>query len=236
MLARPVLAVLPFENKAAPEDAYFADGIAEELISELSSWRWFPILSRDSSFDRTQAALPAFARAAALGARYAVTGRLLRAGDSSRLTVELLDTAANTQLWSASYAGDTAALSRTQSEIASEIFGRIAPELASEETRRVMRKRHEDLTAWDMTIKGLCICTAPRSTTSQRRSRCLRTRRAWIRGSRCRGASSRMPVSSRRSRAGKAARDWERATPFAECSRPPARPWSSTPHPGWATR
>ena len=110
VLARPVLAVLPFENEGgAPEDAYFADGIAEELIAELSSWRWFPILSRDSSFDRTHAALPAFARAAALGARYAVTGRLLRAGDSSRLTVELLDTAANTQLWSASYAGDAAA-------------------------------------------------------------------------------------------------------------------------------
>jgi len=156
VLARPVLAVLPFENEGgAPEDAYFADGVAEELISELSSWRWFPILSRNSSFDRTHAALPASARAGALGARYAVTGRLSRAGDSWRLAVELLDTATHTQLWSARYAGDTADLSRTQAEIASEIFRRIAPELTSEEARRVMRKRHEDLTAWDMTIKGL---------------------------------------------------------------------------------
>jgi TolB-like protein len=156
ILARPVLAVLPFENEGgAPEDAYLADGIAEELISELSSWRWFPILSRDSSFDRSHAALSASARAAAMGARYAVAGRLLRAGDSSRLTVELLDTATDTQLWSARYDRDAAALSRMQSEIASEIFQRIAPELTSEETRRVMRKRHEDLTAWDMTIKGL---------------------------------------------------------------------------------
>jgi TolB-like protein len=156
VLARPVLAVLPFDSEGgAPEDAYFADGIAEELIAELSSWRWFPILSRDSSFDRTHAALPAFARAAAMGARYAVTGRLVRAGEASRLTVELLDSSTNTQLWSARYAGDAAELSRKQSEIASEIFRRIAPELTSEETRRVMRKRPEDLTAWDMTIKGL---------------------------------------------------------------------------------
>ena len=156
VLARPVLAVLPFENEGgAPEDAYFADGVAEELISELSSWRWFPILSRDSSFDRSHAALPASRRAAAMGARYAVTGRLLRAGGSWRLTVELLDTATDTQLWSARYAGDAADLPRTQSEIAAEIFRRIAPELTSEETRRVMRKRPEDLTAWDMTIKGL---------------------------------------------------------------------------------
>jgi len=156
VLARPVLAVLPFESEGlAPGDAYFADGIAEELISELSSWRWFPILSRDSSFDRTHAALPASARAAAMGARYAVAGRLLRSGDSSRLTVELLDTSTDTQLWSGHYAGGAAELSFMQSEIASEIFRRIAPELTSEETRRVMRKRHEDLTAWDMTIKGL---------------------------------------------------------------------------------
>jgi TolB-like protein len=156
VLARPVLAVLPFENEGgAPEDAYLADGIAEELIAELSSWRWFPILSRDSSFDRSHAALPASARAAAMGARYAVAGRLLRAGDSARLSVELLDTSTDTQLWSARYDRDTGALSRMQSEIASEIFQRIAPELTSEETRRVMRKRHEDLTAWDMTIKGL---------------------------------------------------------------------------------
>src|SRR5262249_7637013 len=88
VLARPVLAVLPFENEGGrTEDAYVADGIAEDLIAELSSWRWFPIVSRDSSFDRSRAALPASARAAAVGARYAVTGRLLRAGDASRLTV-----------------------------------------------------------------------------------------------------------------------------------------------------
>jgi TolB-like protein len=156
ILARPALAVLPFENEGGQsEDAYFADGIAEELISELSSWRWFPILSRDSSFDRSRAALSASARAAAIGARYAVTGRFLRAGDASRLTVELLDTATDTQLWSAHYSRGTPELAGLQSEIASEIFRRIAPELTSEETRRVMRKRHEDLTAWDMTIKGL---------------------------------------------------------------------------------
>ncbi|HEY2798295.1 MAG TPA: winged helix-turn-helix domain-containing protein [Thermoanaerobaculia bacterium] len=167
VLARPVLAVLPFETDAADEtdktdnraaeSSYFADGIAEELISELASWRWFPILSRDSSFDRTYASLAASPRGAALGARYAVAGRLARSGAALRLTVELLDTATDTQLWSARYDGPASEFlgSRKQSEIAAEIFRRIAPELTSEETRRVMRKRHEDLTAWDLTIKGL---------------------------------------------------------------------------------
>ena len=156
VLARPVIAVLPFEAEGGEaEDAYFADGIAEELIAELSSWRWFPILSRDSSFDRSRASLLASARAAAMGARYAVAGRLARNGDSLRLTVELLDTATDTQIWSARYDGRAAESLRMQAEIASEIFRRIAPELTSAETRRVLRERHEDLTAWDLTIKGL---------------------------------------------------------------------------------
>ena len=161
VLSRPALAVLPFDTDAADgraaEDTYLADGIAEELISELASWRWFPILSRDSSFDRSHAALPASARAAALGARYAVAGRLARSGDSLRLTVELLDTATDTQLWSGRYDGRAAEFLglNQQSEIVAEIFRRVAPELTSEETRRVLRKRHEDLTAWDLTIKGL---------------------------------------------------------------------------------
>jgi TolB-like protein/Tfp pilus assembly protein PilF len=156
VMARPVLAVLPFETEArAVDDAYYADGLAEELIAELSSWRWIPILSRDSSFDRSHASLPASARAAALGARYAVAGRFARAGDACRVTVELLDATTGTQLWSARYAVPAADLLRMQSEIAAEIFRRVAPELTSEETRRVLRKRHEDLTAWDLTIKGL---------------------------------------------------------------------------------
>jgi len=156
VLQRPVLAVLPIENQSGrADDAYLVDGIAEELIAELSSWRWFPILSRNSSFDRSRPALPAAARAAAMGARYAITGRLLRSGDSGRLAVELLDTSSDTQLWSANYACDAADLPGLQSKIASEVFRRVAPEVTSEETRRIMRKRHEDLTAWDMTFKGL---------------------------------------------------------------------------------
>ncbi len=156
VLARPVIAVLPFETESGrPEDAYFVEGVAEDLIGELSSWRWFPILSRNSSFDRSRAGLSACARAASLGARYALTGRWSRAGDEARLAVELLDTATDTQIWSASFSSTTAGLPELQTRIASGVFQKIAPELTSAETRRVLRKRPEDLTAWDMTLKGL---------------------------------------------------------------------------------
>jgi TolB-like protein/DNA-binding winged helix-turn-helix (wHTH) protein len=156
VLSRPALAVLPFENEGGqPEDAYLVDGVTEELIAELSSWRWFPILSRNSSFDRAKAHLPASGHALAIGAKYAVTGRLLRAGEKARLSIELLDASTDTQLWSQRYSCEAVDLQSIQAEIASRVFQKIAPELTSAETRRVLRKRPEDMTAWDLTIKGL---------------------------------------------------------------------------------
>src|SRR5262249_16802165 len=80
----------------------------------------------------------------------------LRGGSEARLTVELLDTATDTQLWSASFASRAVDLADLQSTIAAGVFQKIAPELTSAETRRVLRKRTEDLTAWDMTLNGLC--------------------------------------------------------------------------------
>ncbi len=156
VLARPSIAVLPFQHEGeAPEDAYFTDGLAEELIAELSSWRWFPVLSRDSSFDPRRAGQSAAARAVELGARYALTGRLRRAGAEARLSVELLDAATDTQLWSGHWDGDRARLSRLQSEIAGHVFQKITPELTSAETRRVLRQPAEVMSAWDLTLKGL---------------------------------------------------------------------------------
>lgn len=156
VLSRPVLAVLPFEHEGgAAEDAYFVDGLTDELISELASWRWFPILSRTSAFDRSRADLPAAARALSLGARYALVGRLRRSAGEARLHVELLDCATDTQLWSARYACGAADLPGLQAQVAAAVFQKIAPELTSAETRRVLRKKPGDLSAWELTLKGL---------------------------------------------------------------------------------
>lgn len=156
VLARPVLAVLPFALEGGgPEEAYFVDGLTEEVIVELASWRWFPVLSRASAFDPRHAGLPAAERARALGARYALVGSLRRGPAGARLSVELLDTATATQLWSGRFDCATPELPGLQETIAAEVLRQIAPELTSAETRRVMRKLPEDLDAWDLTLKGL---------------------------------------------------------------------------------
>ncbi len=156
VLARPVLAVLPFAlEDGSPEEAYFVDGLTEEVIGELASWRWFPVLSRASAFDPRHADLPAAARARALGARYALVGRLRRGAAGARLALELLDAETATQLWSGRFDCAGPDLPGLQEAIAAEVLRRIAPELTSAETRRVMRTRPEDLSAWDLALKGL---------------------------------------------------------------------------------
>ena len=142
VMARPMVAVFPFEQETYdPADAYFVDGFAEDLMAELASWRWFPILSRNAAFASIRRDMPIAERAAALGARYAVGGRIQRVGQRARLSVELVDASSGAQLWSARFERDVAGLVEMQAQIAGEVFQRIAPELTSAERRRILLDR-----------------------------------------------------------------------------------------------
>jgi TolB-like protein/Tfp pilus assembly protein PilF len=162
VMARPMVAVFPFEQEHPdPRDAYFVDGLAEDLMAELASWRWFPILSRNAAFDPARRALPIAERAAAFGARYAIGGRIQRAERQARLSIELVDAASGAQLWSARFERDLDGLVEMQTQIAQEVFQRISPELNSAERRRILRKPPADLTAWDLTMKALWVLNQP---------------------------------------------------------------------------
>ena len=154
VLSRPIIAVLPFRRES-DEDSYLVDGVADELIAQLSSWRWFPILSRSSSLARGNAEELPSVRARALGARYALTGSLRRAREGARLTVELIDTSADAQLWFSCIECAAPEVSMLPARVAAEVFHRLEPEITSAETRRILCKRSEDLNAWDLTMKGL---------------------------------------------------------------------------------
>ena len=161
-MARPLVAVFPFEQAlAGPEDIYFAEGIADSLIAELSAWRWFPVLSRNATFDPRYNALPVQARAAALGARYAVGGRITGFGETARLTIELSDVESGIQLWSTVVERERHALLALQPQIARDLVQRITPELDAAERRRVLRQPLENSTAWDMTLKALWLLNHP---------------------------------------------------------------------------
>ena len=100
---RPVLAVLPFEDLSPEGDqAYFADGLHEELLHQLSSLRRLHLISRTSLMHFRGSALPVGVIADSLGARYVMEGSVRRAADSVRVTVRLSDASSDEHLWSES--------------------------------------------------------------------------------------------------------------------------------------
>ena len=89
---RPAIAVLPFDNLSGdPEQEYFADGIAEDLITRLSAWRDFPVIARNSSFTYKGRAVDIREVGRGLGADYVVTGSVRRSGRRVRVTAALAE-------------------------------------------------------------------------------------------------------------------------------------------------
>ncbi len=115
---KPSIAVLPFENMSAdPEQEFFADGITEDIITELSRLRGFFVIARNSSFvyKGRAVAIPEVARE--LGVRYVLEGSVRRAGSRVRVSAQLIEAAAGTHLWAEHYdrTSMTSSNSRTRS-------------------------------------------------------------------------------------------------------------------------
>ena len=120
--ARPAIAVLPFDNLSAdPEQAYFADGLAEDLIARLSTWRAFPVIARNSSFQYRGGNLNLKRVSAELGTRYLVEGSVRRAGNRIRITAQLIDATSGEHVWAKTYDREVADVFALQDEISATI-------------------------------------------------------------------------------------------------------------------
>ena len=101
---RPAIAVLPFENRSTdPDQEYFADGIAEDLITRLSAWRSYPVSARHTSFSLKGRALEVEQIGAMLGARYIVQGSVRRSGARVRIAAHLTDATSRQEVWAQTY-------------------------------------------------------------------------------------------------------------------------------------
>ena len=104
---RPTIAVLPFVNMSGdPEQAYFSDGISEDIITALSKLRWFFVIARNSSFIFKGRAVHMKQVAEELGVGYVVEGSVRKDGDRVRITTQLSDAATGTQIWAERYDRD----------------------------------------------------------------------------------------------------------------------------------
>jgi adenylate cyclase len=152
---RPAIAVLPFDNLSGdPEQEYFVDGIAEDLITRLSSWRWFPVIARNSSFVYKGKAVDVKKVSQELGTRYVVEGSVRKAGDRVRISAQLIDASTGGHVWAERYDRELREVFALQDEITEAIVASMWPELRRFERDRAARKEPQDLDAWDRVQRG----------------------------------------------------------------------------------
>ena len=152
---RPVLAVLPFRNFSDdPEDAYFADGLSEDLIFSLSAFRWFSVLGRTASFQFRGYDIDPHRVGIELGARYVLDGSVRRHRSRLRIGAALIDTESGEQLWSQRYDRDLDDLFEIQDDITRQIVAAAEVKLDAVEMERAMARPVGSLEAYDLVQRG----------------------------------------------------------------------------------
>lgn len=153
---RHAIAVLPFQNLSAdPEQEYFADGLAADLIIRLSALRLYPVIARNSSFAYRDRHVDVREIGKALGAHYLVTGSVRRSGNRVRVVVEFVDAHDAHQLWTERYDRELSDIFELQDEITESIAGSLGPVLSRSEIRHAMQRTAADLDAWDCIHRGI---------------------------------------------------------------------------------
>jgi adenylate cyclase len=153
---RPSIAVLAFTNMSGdPDQEYFSDGMADDIITELSRSRSLFVIARNSSFTYKGRALNVKQVARQLGVRYVVQGSLRRGGSGLRITAQLVDAESGHHLWAERYDCADTKLFEVQDCIANAVTAAIHPAIAEAELRRALRKPPESLDAWQLYQRGL---------------------------------------------------------------------------------
>lgn len=152
---RPSIAVMPFENRSDdPEQAYFADGIVEEITAALSRVRSFFVIARNSAFIYKDKPIVSSEVARDLDVRYLLQGSVRRAGERLRISAELIDAEAGEPIWSDRYDGQVDDVFDLQDQITESVVGILQPTILKAEIRRVLRKRPDVMEAYDYTTQA----------------------------------------------------------------------------------
>jgi adenylate cyclase len=155
-LDRPSIAVLPFNNLSGDAgQAYFSDGITEDLITELSRFRDLVVIARNSSFAFKGQALDTGELGRRLGVRYLLEGSVRRAGDRVRITVQLVDAATGGHLWADRYDRALDDIFAVQDEVVARIAMTLASRIQAAGLERAKRKPTTDLAAYDCVLRGM---------------------------------------------------------------------------------
>ena len=148
---RPAVAVLPFDNLSPdPTEEYFADGLAEDLITRLALWRSFPVIARNSSFAYKGKPVDLRQVSADLGVRYVVEGSVRRSGDRVRVSAQLIDATTGEHVWADTYDREIADVFALQDEISTAIAAPLVGDLERAEQARALQQDPHSLEAWGL--------------------------------------------------------------------------------------
>ena len=149
------LVVLPFENlDNDPEQAYFADGITEDIITDLSRLSDLTVVIRDTAFGYKGNEMLAQDVANDLDIRYVLQGSLRKSGDRLRITAQLIDTANGNHIWAERYDRKLVEIFELQDEVTQSIVTALAIKLTTEEKRQLIQPVTHNFEAYDLFLQG----------------------------------------------------------------------------------
>jgi serine/threonine protein kinase/tetratricopeptide (TPR) repeat protein len=150
------IVVLPFENLSPdPDNAFFADGLTEELIADLSKIRTLRVISRTSAmhYKGTTKPLPAIAQE--LNVRHVLEGSVRRAGTGLRITAQLIEAATDTHLWAEKYSGTLDDVFDLQEALSRRIVEALKGALSPDDERRLGARPLSDARALDCYLRAM---------------------------------------------------------------------------------
>jgi TolB-like protein/class 3 adenylate cyclase len=152
---KPSIAVLPFQNMSGdPEQEYFADGIAEDVLTTLSKIPELMVIARNSSFVFKGQAKDIREIGRILGVRYVLEGSVRKIGNRMRLTAQLIDSLDGSQLWADRFDGGMDDVFDLQDRITQDIVAALEVELTDGEQGRVWRKRSGSPLVYEYFLKA----------------------------------------------------------------------------------
>jgi len=152
---KPSIAVLPFDNMSQdPEQEYFADGLTEDIITELSRFQTFFVIARNSSFFYKGKRVPVPEIGRELGVLYLLEGSVRKVGKRIRITAQLIQAASGNHIWAERYDYDLIDVFEVQDEVTRSIVAALPGRLAEADLNRVKRKHQENLVAYDYMLRG----------------------------------------------------------------------------------
>jgi adenylate cyclase len=151
----PSIAVLPFQNMSGDqEQEYFADGITEDIITEISRIPGLLVISRNSTFTYKGKAAKAQDICHDLGVRYVMEGSVRKAGGRVRITAQLIDGISGGHLWAERYDRDLADIFAVQDDVTQKIVRALEVNLVAEENSRLARVETDLPEAYDCVLRG----------------------------------------------------------------------------------